>query len=198
MPYSHFFSALSRYVENIVNFDLITNVFMDKINHAYPLIVPIATWVTDIGGTFITTTLGIIFGLVFLLRQKWRIGCTFLLSTASTALLLLMLKQLFLRARPENAFITMVNDPSFPSGHSGMAASFFVILAYFVAPKIRSSLMRGFFISICALIVIAVGLSRVILNVHWASDVIAGWSLGILLATVSIVLVRYVGKRVQG
>jgi membrane-associated phospholipid phosphatase len=46
--------------------------------------------------------------------------------------------------------------------------------------------------------VILIGLSRLILNVHWASDIIAGWSLGIFCATASILLVRYVGTLFTG
>jgi undecaprenyl-diphosphatase len=74
-----------------------------------------------------------------------------------------------------------------------MAAAFFIILAYLLAPKIHSWIKRELMIVICVLVVIAIGLSRIILNVHWFSDVIGGWSLGIFFATASILLVRYVG-----
>jgi undecaprenyl-diphosphatase len=74
-----------------------------------------------------------------------------------------------------------------------MAAAFFVVLAYFLAPKIHSWIKREIMIVACALAVIAIGLSRLVLNVHWTSDVVAGWALGVFMATGSILLVRYVG-----
>ena len=114
----------------------------------------------------------------------------------TTAFALGILKEFFMRVRPDNALIIMVNDPSFPSGHAGMAAAFFVVLAYFLAPKIHSWVKRELMIIICVLIVFAIGLSRLILNVHWTSDVIAGWSLGVFMATGSILLVRYLGALV--
>ena len=57
---------------------------------------------------------------------------------------------------------------------------------------------REGFIALCVLAIIAVGVSRVMLNVHWASDVIAGWSLGVFCATGSILFVRYIGVLVLG
>jgi undecaprenyl-diphosphatase len=74
-----------------------------------------------------------------------------------------------------------------------MAAAFFVAFAYIFAPKIQSWVRRESLIAFCAMSIIAVGASRVIINVHWASDVIAGWALGVFLATGSILLIRYVG-----
>ncbi len=97
-----------------------------------------------------------------------------------------------MRARPENALLQIVGDPSFPSGHAGLAAAFFVIVGYLMVRKIHSWVLREAVIVLCVIAPIAVGLSRIVLNVHWVSDVIAGWSLGVFMATASILLVRYV------
>jgi undecaprenyl-diphosphatase len=142
----------------------------------------------------------VLFGFVLLYRKRWRIGSIFLISMVSTAFSLGILKEFFMRVRPEDSagvilgFLKpIVNDPSFPSGHAGMAAAFFVVLTYFLAPKISSRVKREFMIIACVLAVFAIGLSRIVLNVHWTSDVIAGWSLGVFMATGSILLVRYLG-----
>ncbi|MEI7462929.1 MAG: bifunctional DedA family/phosphatase PAP2 family protein [Candidatus Taylorbacteria bacterium] len=177
----------------MANFDVVVNLFMNKINHAYPIITYIATFITNIGGMVVLMVLGIVFGIVLLFRQKWRIGIIFLLSTTTTAFSLGILKEFFMRLRPDNALITIVNDPSFPSGHAAMAATFFVVFMYMAVPKIKSLFKRELLIIFCTLSVIAIGLSRVVLNVHWASDVIGGWSLGVFIATSYILLVRYIG-----
>ncbi len=180
----------------MANFDVMVNVFMDKVNHLYPMLVSIATVVTNVGGTAVTAGLGVLFGVVLLFKGKLRLGSIFLISIASTAFSLGFLKEFFMRARPDNALMSIVNDPSFPSGHAGMAAAFFVVLAYFIVTRMDSWAKRELVIVACGLAMFAVGLSRVVLNVHWVSDVLAGWSLGIFMATGSILLVRYVGALV--
>jgi membrane-associated phospholipid phosphatase len=51
---------------------------------------------------------------------------------------------------------------------------------------------REVFIVLCILIAIAIGLSRLVLNVHWFSDVVGGWSLGLFIATGVILFIRYI------
>ena len=120
-----------------------------------------------------------------------------ILSIASSFFLFTFLKDFFGRIRPENA-LQLLTDPSFPSGHATMAAAFFFVCAYLFSRKIKHWVWRELFIVLCALLTIAIGVSRIVLNVHWVSDVIAGWALGIFCATASIILVRYVGELVKG
>ncbi len=191
----------------MANFDVwVSSHIVDPTTHLVLLptyLVHFGYWITTVGGTVVTTGLGVLLGLVLLWKKKWRIGSIFLFSMASTAFSLGILKEFFMRARPDDSaglilgFLKpIVNDPSFPSGHAGMAAAFFVVLAYFLLPKIGSRMKRELMIIACVLAVFAIGLSRLVLNVHWISDVIAGWSLGIFMATSSILLVRYVGALV--
>jgi undecaprenyl-diphosphatase len=188
----------------MANFDVwVSSHIVDPTTHLVLLptyLVHFGYWITTIGGTAVITGLGVLFGFVLLYRKRWRIGSIFLISMVSTAFSLGILKEFFMRVRPEDSagvilgFLKpIVNDPSFPSGHAGMAAAFFVVLTYFLAPKISSRVKREFMIIACVLAVFAIGLSRIVLNVHWTSDVIAGWSLGVFMATGSILLVRYLG-----
>jgi undecaprenyl-diphosphatase len=166
-------------------------------------LVHLAYWVTTIGGTAVTTGLGVLLALWLVWKKKWRSAAIMTLSIASTAGVLGVMKEFFMRLRPDYPTLDILNhvniiksatiDPSFPSGHAGMAAAFFVVLAYLFAPKIKSWVKRELFLVICVLAIIAIGLSRLVLNVHWASDVIAGWALGAFLASGSILLVRYIG-----
>ncbi len=170
-------------------FDHSVNVFMaEKIT---PLIANIAAWISD-GGALFMFVAGVI-GLVFFLRKKmWRSVSVFLVSICSTAIMMDFLKEFFMRARPENA-LQILTDPSFPSGHAAIAAAFFLAMMYLLVPKIHSWVKRELLIVIGVIIIIAIGLSRVVLNVHWSSDVIAGWSLGVFCTTATILLVRYIG-----
>lgn len=179
----------------MVNFDIAVSSYMNLHNQGSPFNAALAgsaAWLSEIGGTAVLAGLGVMLTAWFSLRKKWRSAAIVLLTLASTSVLLGVMKEFFGRARPENALQTLT-DYSFPSGHSGMAAAFFVVVAYLFAPKIRSWVRRESLLVVCVLAAIAIGLSRLILNVHWASDVIAGWALGTFLATASILLVRYVG-----
>ncbi|MEK7609727.1 MAG: bifunctional DedA family/phosphatase PAP2 family protein [Patescibacteria group bacterium] len=182
----------------ICTFDVYLNQFFDGIDRIHPFIVTISEWVTNIGGTAVMTVLGVLLIFWFLFRKRWRSAVVTFISIGSTGLFLGLMKAFFMRARPDNALILITNDPSFPSGHAAMVAALLVVVAYLFAPKIKSRFKREFMIVLCVLAIIAVGLSRVVLNVHWASDVVAGWSLGIFFATASVLLVRYVGVLVVG
>lgn len=174
----------------MANFDIAVNIFMA--NHVTPFLAAISAVIGIVGGTVATGGLGILSGVVLAFNKKWRTASLFTLSTGSTGIILGMMKEFFMRARPVNA-LQHLTDPSFPSGHSGLAAAFFVILAYVLAPHIKNLAKREWMIVGCVLAIIIIGLSRVALNVHWSSDVIAGWSLGVFCATGSILFVRYAG-----
>ncbi len=174
----------------MANFDISTNLFM--IQHVLPSMMPVWNFITNIGSTVVMIVLGLSIGLVFLFKQKWRRAFIMLSSIILTAGAVTFMKHLFMRSRPNDA-LSFFTDPSFPSGHAALAAAFFVALAYICAPRFETWVKREAFIALSVVLVILIGLSRVILNVHWASDVIAGWSLGIFIASSSILLVRYAG-----
>lgn len=197
------FFALLKTIEDtwakesfMANFDVWVNTFMAE--NISPIIANIADIITNVGGTAVMIVLSIILGIVFLYKRRWRSGAIFILSICTTGFFVGLMKELFMRVRPENALHIIVNDPSFPSGHAAMAASFFVAFAYIMAPKIHSRIRRELFIALCVLLVVIIGLTRLILNVHWFSDVLAGWSLGVFVTTGTILLIRYLWVLIRG
>lgn len=177
----------------MANFDVVVNIFMNNVGQLYPMVMLAATLVTNLGSMYVTGGLGIIFGIALLLRRKWRLGLIFILSTSTTFFVLGVMKEFFMRMRPDNALVTLVNNPSFPSGHACMAAVFFVVSTYLIVPRVRSHIRRELLIVLFSLAVFIIGMTRVVLNVHWASDVIAGWAVGAFIATGFVLLVRYIG-----
>lgn len=87
------------------------------------------------------------------------------------------IKELLDRTRPEFNEIAQTLGPSFPSGHSGLAAAFYagaaLVLARRRSPRTRALLAGG-----AVAIAVGVASSRVLLGVHWLSDVIGGLALG--------------------
>lgn len=176
-----------------LGFDVWLSVLMDRLNHLYPVIVSISKIISEVGSTINIGIIGLILVILMLIKKRWRLALIMFLSICLTALSTGVLKVLFASSRPINSLIPMIGDPSFPSGHSSMAASLFIILAYIFACNISSIIKRELLITGCIIAIIIIGISRLVLNVHWFSDVVGGWSLGIFMATASILFVRYIG-----
>lgn len=87
-------------------------------------------------------------------------------------------KALFARPRPELALqVVGAKGFAFPSGHSMVSASTYGALAVIAASRFPS--IRWPALGACALLVVAIGASRAYLHVHFPSDVLAGWALGL-------------------
>src|SRR6185295_16734735 len=82
----------------------------------------------------------------------------------------------------------------FPSGHSSTAASFYAALALILARR-RSARVRALLAGSAGAIAVAVAASRVLLDVHWLSDVIAGVMLG--WAWFALCAVAFGGRRLR-
>ena len=179
----------------LANFDVWVNGFMNS--NVGTVAISVSEFIGAIASVGIPVIAGIAIGFAFIFNKRWRSAVIMLLAVLSSFSMFSFMKEFFLRPRPDNA-LQLLTDPSFPSGHATMAAAFLFVCAYLFAPKIKHWIYRELFIVICALLAIGVGVSRLILNVHWASDVIAGWSFGLFCATASIILVRYASELARG
>lgn len=97
-------------------------------------------------------------------------------SSVGTALLVRIVKAAIGRPRPDGAVIT-VTGSSFPSGHAAQSIALYGAVALLVANVVQTRSRRLAVLATAALVVLSVGISRVVLGVHWLSDVIAGWVL---------------------
>ncbi len=91
-------------------------------------------------------------------------------------------KALVGRARPTAALVA-ARTASFPSGHATMALLFSGLLVALFAGRFRAGWRRALFVAGNALVVLLVGCSRAYLGVHWLSDVLAGYALGLFWLT---------------
>ena len=100
-------------------------------------------------------------------------------------------KQLTARARPPSAgWADAVSGYSFPSGHATSATAGYLVLAVLVSGLMRTARRRVAVLSAGIAIAFLVGASRVVLAVHWPTDVIAGWALGSAVAALTLVATR--------
>jgi membrane-associated phospholipid phosphatase len=100
-----------------------------------------------------------------------------LIVVAGNGILTTTVKELVDRVRPALNPIAETLGPSFPSGHSSWSAAFFAAAALLLT-RGRGRAVRAAIGGVAAWLVVVVAGSRVLLDVHWLSDVIAGLALG--------------------
>jgi undecaprenyl-diphosphatase len=136
---------------------------------------------------------------VLLYLSFWRELFTAGVILAGGAVLHLILKSAFHRARPDDDWLTAVQGYSFPSGHALGAVLFYGTLAYLVVRLCRMPgdrpVRRYLFVSVCAAVVFWVGVSRVYLGVHFLSDVLGGWSAGVFWLSLCLASVHRLRPR---
>lgn len=135
--------------------------------------------ITDLGGTEAAVLIFTLTTLFLLIRGQRRLAA--FTATAGLGLPLLgpLTKALVDRARPvvDSPVVDTPSNASFPSGHSLTGLVTFGVLLLLVLPGVRRR-ARPWLIAATALIVVAIGFTRLALGVHFVSDVLAGWALG--------------------
>lgn len=156
------------------------SVFIEKnISHFFEVV---ATWISKIANVEYVLVVSILLIVYFIFRKKWQNVVTITLATGMTTVIVSLMKSYFMVLRPQNGLYTTVHNDSFPSGHASMAAAFFVSLLIIYLPTIKSKFRRNLFVFLCLTCILLVGISRLLINVHWLSDVVFGWIIGSLLA----------------
>ena len=134
--------------------------------------------VTQLGGTYTVIVLCVVLAVVETLRTRSVWVVPFVLAVvAGEGIITGTIKQLVDRVRPAFNPTAATLGPSFPSGHSATAAAFFAAAALLLGRR-RGRPTRAVLTGLAAGIAVAVAASRVLLDVHWLSDVIAGLALG--------------------
>ncbi len=136
------------------------------------------------GGGLVTIPLRASVSIYLLIRRWWRKATAFMLTWALSELTLTYLKDYFHRGRPLDPLV-ITKGYSFPSGHAvaGAAVAVGLVLAFFPAGERRRWEWAA------AAFAFVMAFSRVYLNAHWFSDVVAGVLLGSGIAIACAVLV---------
>jgi undecaprenyl-diphosphatase len=131
---------------------------------------------SDLGSPVFLSCLFVVLIVVFLIL-RWRFAAVWLaVSMVGAVGLDVVLKDVFHRARPVAYFVPEPSSYSFPSGHALGSFCFYMVLAGVLTARIRKLAARLLIWLIAALLVGAIGFSRVYLGVHWPTDVIAGYA----------------------
>jgi len=147
-------------------------------DHATGLTDAVLEAITFCGAPSSVFVLAVIVGLEETLRTRSRWVIPYLAAVVvGTGVLTTTIKELAERVRPELDPIAATLGPSFPSGHSSWSAAFFAAAALLLS-RGRSRRTRIVLAGVGAGCAVAVAATRVLLGVHWLSDVLAGLALG--------------------
>ena len=107
------------------------------------------------------------------------------------------LKAVFQRERPPvaNQAVETINA-SFPSGHALLSAVFYLSLGVMLSRAFPQRRLKAYVLGVAIAMTVLVGVTRVYLGAHWATDVFAGWSVGAAWA-MALWLVSYAVERRQ-
>ncbi len=127
---------------------------------------------------------------LFIRKHKWY-SIKVPVVALGGVLLMFFLKFLFNRPRPLIPLLEEAKGLSFPSGHALMSVSFYGLLMYLIWHNIkRPPWLRYVLIVFLMFLILLIGFSRVYLVVHYASDVIAGFAMGVIWLSLSIWSIR--------
>lgn len=137
----------------------------------------------------IPANLTLILYFIFIRNHSWfsiRVAAIAL----SSLLLMFLLKYLFKRKRPLSPLLKAVRGLSFPSGHAIMAVTFYGLIIYIISHTVSSDWLRYSLTVILVVMILLIGFSRVYLRVHYASDVLAGFIIGLLWLLISLTVLE--------
>ncbi len=147
--------------------------------HTTPQITRWTLLVTHVHGVVGISLMGLALALYLTWRRDWYWLFTLAVVLPGGMLLNVILKQIFRRDRPSfgDPLLTLLTY-SFPSGHVAGSTLFYGVLATFLASRFKTGFKRIFIFGGACLLVIAVGVTRIYLGVHYLSDVVAAaaWS----------------------
>ena len=147
------------------------------------------SFITHFADVLTLVVLGSLLFLVLLWLRKWWQALALFLAIAAGQGLLWGMKWFFARPRPDQQLMDAVGQ-SFPSGHSFSAMVFYGFLLLLAWQWCAQKWLRIAASVLLVLLILTIGVSRLLLSVHWVSDVIGGFAIGLAWLMASLLLSR--------
>lgn len=163
---------------NLVNIE--SSAYYEIVEHMNPIFTFIVKMVTNIGGPVIILSICVVLLSLSATRKKYGIPVT--ITVLISFLLNLVLKNIFARPRPDVLRLITETSFSFPSGHSMINAALYTILILLILKNSSFKIKKVIISIVLLMLFVLIGISRIYLGVHYLGDVIAGWTLGVLVA----------------
>lgn len=147
----------------------------------------IMTFISHLGSATVLILLCILF--LSVLKDK-KIALAISINLILVYLLNVLLKIVVARPRPEVLKLVYETGFSFPSGHAMVATGFYGFLIYISYKKIKNKAIRNTLIVFLSILVLLIGLSRIYLGAHYATDIIGGFIIGIIYLVLFIKIIK--------
>ena len=147
-----------------------------------PALARMAAGLTLLGGMPFTLGATVIASLYLVLRRQWAAAIVLIAVVLSERLLVDWLKDWVGRPRPE--LEVLPSSLAYPSGHAANSMTAFLAVALIAFPARLRRTAAFLAIGVSVLI----GLTRIIIGMHWMTDVIGGWTLGLLAVGFAVVV----------
>lgn len=172
------------------NLDLRVQDYMQTLISSW--LVKAMTFVSYMGSPWVFVALCVLISSYLWYRRK-KLETIFLNVTLLSAWATMEgLKDLFERSRPAGEALTVASGYSFPSGHAMLSMAFYGFLAALLLKYGRGSNQARFGAIALFILVLLIGFSRIYLNVHYLSDVMAGFLFGAIVLAVNLKAMKLV------
>lgn len=171
-------------------FDVAVIHWLGGVRHSHPQFTSFTVVLTQLGSVYATLGLGLLATTLLSICRKPKAAFLLAATVIIERLAVDGLKLVIGRPRPAfDLHPVVTSSSSFPSGHSGNSMAVFVAIALIAAPPAwrRTALATA----ICLSLII--GITRIFLGVHWPSDVVGGWSLGLIIVGLAVIAGRKSG-----
>ena len=153
---------------------------------------------TELGGVIVVSVVAIILVLLFLAKRNYIRALLIAVGIGGVAAMNLLLKSIFERARPDLwDWIVTETHTSFPSGHATASMALALCIVYLL----WNTKWRKATIIAASVYLLLIGFSRLYLGVHFPTDILGGWLLGIgwmALVITFVITVNYRKRIVKG
>lgn len=150
-----------------------------------PLVSRLMVFLTDMNGAQGTLIISFVLMLWLLCKKYFHDLCFYFLCVGGAAIAFSLIKTIVQRMRPVSDIIS-VTGYSFPSGHATMATVVALSVYIIFAKRVHLIGLRILLLFVCVVWVLMIAFSRIYLDVHWLSDVIAGLGLGLFWVTLIV------------
>ena len=128
---------------------------------------------------------------ILILKKKYISLRLILFAAIGGAIVELLMKEFFSRPRPWIVpHLVSVESLSYPSGHSAMSAIIYLSLVFLILPFEVKRSIKLFILYSALFLILLIGISRIYLGVHYPSDVLSGWALGLFWCSTSYIFAQ--------
>lgn len=161
------------------------------INHLRtPNLNDIIIFLTNLNGQWGIPVFSLLF-ILFLLYKKWYTQiCFYSIVTLGAMISFISIKLIVQRVRP-GAEVIVETGYSFPSGHATMATAMALSVYFIFSSRLHSVALKLLLLFVSCTWAVSIAFSRIYLDVHWLSDVIAGMGLGLFWVTFIALLFKW-------